>query len=268
VSVSPRTLRRVLIADEDPSLRLAMAVHVRQWGAQPLEAATVHEARALLAAAPDLMIVELRLRGESAFSTIEAAASLWPKPLCVVTGGVTSTDEAFRLAQLGVRALIGKPFTLSQLDQAVGRACAELPALDAAFAACVGLVPLQELQERLRHVMLRQALALSGGSRSAAARLLAVSRQAIQQMLRGRVAPRRCANPSDWTHNWAPARDLARVAAPCRIPADASASTPERTRSSGRSAQQACLRGVHDTSAAALASAQAGWADGDIGRGE
>jgi hypothetical protein len=37
--------------------------------------------------------------------------------------------------------------------------------------------------------MVLQALALSDGSRSETARLLAVSRQAIQQMLRGRISP-------------------------------------------------------------------------------
>jgi hypothetical protein len=52
------------------------------------------------------------------------------------------------------------------------------------IAACVGRVPLRELQRNLRKVMMMQALALSEGSRSETARLLAVSRQAIQQMLR------------------------------------------------------------------------------------
>ena len=44
---------------------------------------------------------------------------------------------------------------------------------------------MRKLQEQLRDVMLKQALALSDGSRSGAARLLDVSRQAVQQILRG-----------------------------------------------------------------------------------
>ena len=45
--------------------------------------------------------------------------------------------------------------------------------------------------------MVHQALALSKGSRSETARLLVVSRQAIQQMLRGRTSPPRSGGTSD-----------------------------------------------------------------------
>ena len=41
----------------------------------------------------------------------------------------------------------------------------------------------------MRSVMLHQALALTEGSRSGAARLLDVSRQAVQQILRGAESP-------------------------------------------------------------------------------
>ena len=182
----------MLIVEDNGPLRSAIARRVRAWGSHPLEAGTAHEANALLAASPDLLVVDLHLPDELAFGVIEAAALLWPKPICVAISGRASPEQAFRLAQLGVRAYIEKPFSLDQLQHSVENAYREAPSLEVLIAACVGRVPLRTLQERLRDVMVHQALALSKGSRSETARLLAVSRQAIQQMLRGRVSlPRR-----------------------------------------------------------------------------
>jgi DNA-binding NtrC family response regulator len=180
--------KRVLIVEDNAALRSAIARRIGDWGARALEAGTAHEAKALLAASPDLLIVDLNLPDEPAFAVIEAAAQIWPKPVCVAISGCASPEEAFRLAQLGVRAYVGKPFSLDELQRAVESAYREAPQLETLIAASVGRVPLRQLQEHLRKVMVLQALALSEGSRSETARLLAVSRQAIQQMLRGRIA--------------------------------------------------------------------------------
>ncbi len=188
--------RRVLIVEDNAPLRSAIARHVRNWGSRPLEAGTAREANALLAASPDLLVVDLHLPDQLAFGVIEAAARLWPKPICVVISGRASPEQTFRLAQLGVRAFVAKPFSLEQLQHAIECAIREAPALEALIAASVGRVPLRTLQARLRNVMVRQALALARGSLSETARLLAVSRQAIQQMLRSRPSlPPRSDNP-------------------------------------------------------------------------
>jgi DNA-binding NtrC family response regulator len=187
----------VLIVEDNAPLRAAMARRVRDWGSRPLEAGSAREASALLAASPDLLVVDLHLPDELAFGVIEAAARLWPKPICVAISGVASPEQGFRLAQLGVRAFLEKPFSLDQFQHSVERAYREAPSLEVLMAACVGRVPLRTLQERLRDVMVHQALALAKGSRSETARLLAVSRQAIQQMLRGRVSPPHRGSPPE-----------------------------------------------------------------------
>jgi two-component system, response regulator RegA len=68
----------------------------------------------------------------------------------------------------------------------VEKALSEPPKLDALVAASVGRTPMRELQTEVRRVMVEQALAKAEGSRSGAARLLHVSRQAVQQMVRER----------------------------------------------------------------------------------
>ena len=64
------------------------------------------------------------------------------------------------------------------------RPLAEPPDLTPYVRASVGIVPLQHIEEHVRHTMLQEALARSGGNRRGAARMLKVSRQLLQHMLR------------------------------------------------------------------------------------
>jgi DNA-binding response OmpR family regulator len=180
-----RRLERVLIVEDNAPLRSAIARVVRGWGAQPLGAATAAEAKALLSPPPDLIIIDIHLPDEPAFAVLEACSRVWPVPLKVAISGAATPEEAFRLAQLGVRAYLNKPLSIEELTAAVDTALREAPDLDPLIAEVVGHGPMRELQGRVRSVMVRQALALMEGSRSGAARLLDVSRQAVQQMLRG-----------------------------------------------------------------------------------
>ena len=74
----------------------------------------------------------------------------------------------------------------AELSGTIERVLAAPPDIDTMLRASVGQVPMRELQQRVRKVMVGQALALTRGSRSGAARLLDVSRQAIQQITRGK----------------------------------------------------------------------------------
>jgi len=188
MAATPRELRRVLVVEDNVPLRAAIARLARGWGARAIEAGSAREALALLSPPPDLIISDVRLPDESAFCVFEAASLLWPKPLAVAISGKASPDEAFRLAQMGVGAYLAKPMSLEELTAAVEAVRTAPPSLDPMVSACVGQLSLHEVQDRMRHVMLHQALALTEGSRSGAARLLDVSRQAVQQILRGAPA--------------------------------------------------------------------------------
>jgi CheY-like chemotaxis protein len=184
VGTSLRPIRRILVVEDNPALRSAIASLGRGWGASVIEAGTVREAVSLLAPTPDLIVADVRLPDGSARAVFEAASALWPKPLTLAMSGAASPEEAFALAQVGVRAYLAKPLRPSDVARAVEMMRAETPSLEPIASAAVGQVPLLVLQDRLREAMLHQALALSGGNRAAAARLLDVSRQAVQQILR------------------------------------------------------------------------------------
>ena len=151
-----------------------------------LEAGTASETKALLAAGlkPDFVLIDVRLPDESAFSVLDAIHEVSPRPILIAMSGKASPEEAFRLAAYGVRTYLEKPFSLHRLLDAVETACAEVPDIEPIITAQVGQVSMRELQRDVRRVMVREALARTEGSRSGAARLLQVSRQAVQQMLR------------------------------------------------------------------------------------
>jgi two-component system response regulator RegA len=188
----PRDFDRVLVVEDDAALCAAIARIVSGWGELEVQqAATAAQARSLLAEPPppNLLIIDVRLPDETAFGVLEAARQLSPAPLVVAMSGKASPDEAFRLAQAGVRAYLPKPFSIQDLASTVEAACSEAPDLEPMITAWVGRVPMRELQREVRRVMVKEALAQTEGSRSGAARLLHVTRQAVQQMLRSKDAP-------------------------------------------------------------------------------
>ncbi len=163
---------------------------MRTRGAQVSEAGTAAEAKSLLSEPPppDLLIIDVHLPDETAFEVLDLASRISPAPIGVAMSGKASPEEAFRLAQVGVRAYLAKPLSASDLESTVDAALQEPPSLEPLIPACVGHIPMREVQRQVRSVMVKEALARTEGNRSGAARLLDVSRQAIQQILRGRRA--------------------------------------------------------------------------------
>lgn len=185
-----RKLERVVVVEDEAALRSAITRVVRGWGATVTEAGTAAEARALLREPPlpELVIVDVRLPDESACGLLDITSRLSPPPVVLAMSGKASPEEAFLLAQKGVRAYLPKPFSIEELESVVEAALREMPSLEPLVTALVGRVPMRELQREVRRVMVREALAQAEGSRSGAARLLDVSRQAVQQAVRQDVA--------------------------------------------------------------------------------
>ena len=109
---------------------------------------------------------------------------LRPFPLVIAMSGAASSEEAFRLAQKGVCAFLPKPFDLQQLGAVWERALSEPPPVEPWIRQAVGKLPLRALEDRVRETMLDEALARSRGSRKGAARLLEISRQLLQHMIK------------------------------------------------------------------------------------
>jgi len=175
---------RVLIVEDHKPLRQAIARAARQWGAEVLEAGTVREGRALLARLPDVVIVDVVLPDGQAQPIVEDAVRLRPVAAVVAMSGQASPEEAFELARSGARRYLHKPISLEDLTRSVEEALTDRPDLEPFVAAHVGNTPMRELQHRVRLTMVEQALAKARNSRSGAARLLDMTRQAVQQIVR------------------------------------------------------------------------------------
>lgn len=175
------SLKRVLVVEDDRPLCSALARIARGWEAEVFEAYSIPEARALLAHAPDLVIIDLWLEGESGLDLVEHAAHHRPAPAILAISGRASPEETFRLGQLGVRGFLPKPLFHDQLVEKVAQLVSQPADLVPFISSHVGMTSLKEMQRGVRRVMLEQAVSRANGSRSGAARLLQVTRQAIQQ---------------------------------------------------------------------------------------
>lgn len=186
-----RVLHRVLVVEDDPCLSTALMRLARSWSAEAQHAAHVADAiHALDTAAPDLLLVDVRLPDGTAFDVIQAAARLLPAPAIVAMSGEASAADGFRLCALGVRGFVQKPFTTEAITRAVESARGWEPPLERFAGDLVGRVPLPEAQRVVRRVMVEHAIRRAGGNRSHAAELIGVSRQAVQQVMRARRTPR------------------------------------------------------------------------------
>ncbi len=175
---------RVVVVEDDADLAMAIADAVCNLDPSPVVAGTVAEALAHLEDAPSLVICDVRLPDGSGLEVAEAACRLRPIPPIIAISGSATAEEGFALARQGVRAYLQKPLRLAELRQAIECAMTRPAPLEPLVASLVGQRTLDEVQAKVRRALVEQALALAGGNRTEASRLLRVTRQAVQQMAR------------------------------------------------------------------------------------
>ena len=176
-------LGAVLLVEDEPGMRLALRRLLSIRATLVEEATDVATALAALDARSfDLVVLDVRLGDRSGVEVARAIAQRVPAPAVVAVSGGASPEEAFDLAQCGVRAYIPKGELPDRMDELVAIAH-EAPPIEGITKAQVGTRSVRDVQEVVRDVMLDQALAATEGNQSEAAKLLGVSRQAVQQMV-------------------------------------------------------------------------------------
>jgi len=108
---------RVLVLDDERSIRLLCRVNLELDGHEVVEAASLAEARdALAGGGVDVVVLDLHLRGERSDELVaECRARRPPVPVILVTGSI----EAGGAQSLGADAVLGKPFEIDDLRRAV-----------------------------------------------------------------------------------------------------------------------------------------------------
>jgi DNA-binding NtrC family response regulator len=104
---------RILVVDDDPSIRLLCRINFELEGHEVLEAHSLASARARLVAQDiDVVVLDVHLRGERSDElVVECHARRPPIPVVLVTGSVDITHPGLSDAD----AVLPKPFELDQL---------------------------------------------------------------------------------------------------------------------------------------------------------
>ena len=104
---------RILVVDDEPSIRLLCRINLELDGHEVLEADTVAKARATLAAGDvDVVLLDVHLHGERSDELIgECHAERPPIPVVLVTGSADVTQDGLTEAD----AVLPKPFELGAL---------------------------------------------------------------------------------------------------------------------------------------------------------
>jgi two-component system response regulator RegA len=180
-----RPVERVLVVEDNRSLLGSLTRVLSERYSDVRGCRTRREAASALETwRPELVLLDVALPDGDAFDVLRDLAGAEPAPTVVAMSGTARSETSFELAKLGVRAYLAKPLTPDALDRAIEEALTSPPDLKPYLRELVGHRPIQEVEAEVRATMVEEALARSGGSRRGAARLLSVSRQLMQYILR------------------------------------------------------------------------------------
>jgi DNA-binding NtrC family response regulator len=120
--------KKVLLVDDDPSIHAAVLRLIKSLGCEAIATSTGAEAAARLGEQTfDLCITDLRLADGDGRGVVRAARAARP-PISVVAMTASGTvAEAVEALRLGAADVLGKPFHLSALEQAMARLLAGEP---------------------------------------------------------------------------------------------------------------------------------------------
>jgi DNA-binding NtrC family response regulator len=135
---------------------------------------------------PDLVLLDVVLPDGGAHEVLDLFERRQPAPAVIAMSGAAEPAQSFLLATRGVRAYLDKPLRLDRLQAVIRHTLEAAPDPLPVLRQTVGHKPLADVQTAVRAVMLDEALARCRGSRRGAARLLSMSRQLLQYLLRQR----------------------------------------------------------------------------------
>lgn len=113
---------KVLIVDDEPSIRRTLHVALEAMGHAVSEAASSAQALREAERSPlDAALVDLRLGSESGLDLAETLLSLWPRVAVVLITAHASVDSAVEAMRRGVFDYLAKPFTPAQVRAVLDR---------------------------------------------------------------------------------------------------------------------------------------------------
>ena len=178
--------KRVLVVEDDERLSRSMVHSLRMWAEEVRACRTVARAKEILAAwQPNLLVLDFQLPDGNALDCLRDGSLGSATPSTIAVSAFACPEETFALAELGVRAYLHKPIELDELEFALRKALAP-PDLGPHVRNAVGHIGLKDVEASVRETMVEEAISRSQGNRRGAARLLTISRELLQHILRKR----------------------------------------------------------------------------------
>lgn len=120
---SPIAALRLLVVDDDPSVRHACCEVGKRMGFQVSSAGTLAETESLLTQEEfDVVLLDLRIPGGSSLSLLEAAHTTHPELVVIVMTAFATVSSAVEAMRNGASDYLTKPFALEELTQVLERA--------------------------------------------------------------------------------------------------------------------------------------------------
>jgi two-component system, NtrC family, nitrogen regulation response regulator GlnG len=134
VSRTGVALRKVLIVDDEPSVRFVLARTCERIGVPHLEAGSAEEAREVLRANParrtdgvGLVLLDVRLPGDDGLTLLGEISARGDAPFVVVMTAEDTMRSAVEAMKRGAADYLGKPFDLTRVERLVRDLAATAP---------------------------------------------------------------------------------------------------------------------------------------------
>lgn len=125
-----RRMRRILVVDDEPALRMLCQRLVWSLGHEcEVAESSATVAKMVGAGWFDVILCDYRLRGETAHAVVDAIAAVAPAMVrrVVITSGATTDPDVVALAEQHGLTLISKPYGIHELAHAIEMASAADP---------------------------------------------------------------------------------------------------------------------------------------------
>jgi DNA-binding response OmpR family regulator len=115
-------MARIMIVDDEPSVRKLVGKLLRSQGLEVVEARDGAEALALAGNSPvDLVLLDIDMPGMDGLETLRRLRRQSPQLMVIMVSGIDDEARALRAMDEGARDYVRKPFDLSHLRELVLR---------------------------------------------------------------------------------------------------------------------------------------------------
>lgn len=121
------TPNRVLVVDDDPSIRHVLRRWLEHWGYTVSTAENATDALAVNFAEPaQILFCDIRMPGQDGFWLIDQVHQAWPDTAIIMITGLDDFQTVMKARRQGAVDYVTKPFGRELLHQALERAKAAL----------------------------------------------------------------------------------------------------------------------------------------------